>query len=174
MTNDNPYALLALAGACLWARHRDEAVSSAEKVVAFNPSFANGHMMLGFILHYVGRSEDAVKSVERAVALDPFFTDMLLHFHAQAVYQLGRYPEAVALLKRRILRNPDTDASRALLAASYGQMGLVEEARAAWRELMRVRPDFSLEHHRKVQPYKNPDDFERFVEGLHKAGLPEP
>ena len=87
--------------------------------------------MLGFILHYVGRSEEAAKCFERAMALDPFFTGHVLHFHAQAVYQLGRYPEAVGFLKRRILRNPDTDASRALLAASYGQMGLVEEAREA-------------------------------------------
>ena len=81
--------------------------------------------------------------------------------------------EAVSLLKRRILRNPETDASRALLAASYGQMGLIEEAREAWRELLRVNPDYSLEQRRKVLPYKNPDDFERFVEGLRKAGLPE-
>ncbi len=140
--------------------------------VAYNPSFAEGQSMLGFILHYVGRSEEALKCFERAMALDPYCTDMVLHFHAQAAYQLGRYPEAASLLKRRILRNPETDASRALLAAAYGQMGLVEEAREAWRELMRVNPDYSLEHRRKVLPYKNPDDFERFVEGLRKAGLP--
>ncbi len=76
-------------------------------------------------------------------------------------------------LKRRILRNPDTDMSRALLAASYGQMGMIEEAREAWRELLRVNPDYSVEQRRKVLPYKNPEDFERFVEGLRKAGLPE-
>jgi adenylate cyclase len=76
-------------------------------------------------------------------------------------------------LKRRILRNPDTDTSRALLAASYGQMGLTDEAREAWRELLRVNPGYSIEQRRKVLPYKNPADFERFVEGLRKAGLPE-
>ena len=76
-------------------------------------------------------------------------------------------------MKRRILRNPETDASRALLAAAYGQMGLLEEAREAWRGLMQVNPDYSIEQRRKVLPYKNPDDFERVVEGLRKAGLPE-
>jgi len=76
-------------------------------------------------------------------------------------------------LKRRILLNPDTDASRALLAASYGQMGLNDEAREAWRELLRVNPRYSIEQRRKVLPHKNPADFERFVEGLRKAGLPE-
>ena len=167
-----PFALWALAGACLWARRHDEAVSAAEKVVAFNPSFAEGYGMLGFILHYVGRSEEAVACLDRAMTLDPFCTDMILHFQGQALYQLGRYDEAAAILKRRILRNPETDASRALLAAAYGQMGLLEEAREAWRGLLRVNPDYSLEQRRKVLPYKNPDDFERVVEGLRKAGLP--
>jgi adenylate cyclase len=69
---------------------------------------------------------------------------------------------------------PNTDASHVLLAASYGQMGLIEEAREAWREALRVNPAYSLEHRRKALPYKNPEDFERVVEGLHKAGLPEP
>jgi tetratricopeptide (TPR) repeat protein len=86
---------------------------------------------------------------------------------------LSRYPEAAALLKRRILRNPDTDSSRVLLAAAYGQMGQFESAREAWREALHVNPAYSLEHRRKVLPYKNPEDFELVVEGLRKAGVPE-
>jgi hypothetical protein len=50
---------------------------------------------------------------------------------------------------------------------------MIEEAREAWREALHVSPGYSLEHRRKVLPYKNPDDFERVVEGLRKAGLPE-
>ena len=169
----NPYALWALSMVCLWARRYDEAVSAAENVTAFNPSFAHGHYNLGVILHYVGRSGEAPKCFERAMALDPYFPDIWLHFEAQAAFQLGHYPEAAGLLKRRILRNPDTNSSRMLLAACYGRMGMIDEAREAWRELLRVNPDFSIEQRRKVLPYKNPKDFERIVEGLRKAGLPE-
>ena len=67
---------------------------------------------------------------------------------------MGRYTEAVGFLTRRILRKPDTDMSRALLAASYGQMGMIEDAREAWRKLMRVNPNYSVEQRRKVLPYK--------------------
>ncbi len=169
----HPCALWALSLASLWLRRYDEALGKAEKAVAFNPNFAEGHTARGFILHHVGRSEEALKCFERAMALEPSFPDIWLQFRAQALYQLGRYPEAVGLLKR-ILRNPNTDTSRALLAACYGQMGLVSEAREAWRELLRVNPNYSIEQRRKVLPYKNPEDFERVVEGLRKAGLPAP
>jgi len=81
---------------------------------------------------------------------------MWLHFQAQTAFQLARYETAVALLKRRIVRNPDTDASRVLLAASYGQLGRLDEARVAWAEAMRVNPSYSLEHRRMVLPTKTP------------------
>jgi adenylate cyclase len=94
-----------------------------------------------------------------------------LHFQALAVFHLGRYEEAVGLLLQRLTRNPATDVSRALLAASYGHLGRFDEARAAWQEVLRVNPDYSLEYRRKVLPYKNPEDFELMVDGLRKAGL---
>jgi TolB-like protein/class 3 adenylate cyclase/cytochrome c-type biogenesis protein CcmH/NrfG len=168
-----PYALWALGMASLWARRYEEAIRAAERLVAFNPNFAEGHTALGFILHHVGRSEEALKCHERAAALNPISPAIWLHFRAQALYQLARYPEAVGFLKQRIARNPETDASRVLLAACYGQMGMIEDAREAWREALRINPNYSLEHRRKVLPYKNPDDFERVVDGLRKAGLPE-
>lgn len=171
-TKVTPFALWSLAGVSIWARRHVEAVEVAEKTVLYSPSFAEGYGMLGFILNYVGRSEEAVACIERATALDPFCSDMVLHFQGQGLYQIGRYPDAVRVLTRRVDRNPDTDASRALLAAAYGQMGFVDEAREAWRGLMQVNPDYSIEQRRKVLPYKDPDDFERFVEGLRKAGLP--
>ena len=60
-----------------------------------------------------------------------------------------------------------------LLAATYGQMGRLDEAREQWREVIRVNPAYSLEHGRKVLPYKNPADFETVVDGLKKAGSVE-
>jgi len=60
-----------------------------------------------------------------------------------------------------------------LLAASYGHLGRFAEAREEWEEVFRINPDYSLEHRRKVLPYKNPADFERIVDRLRKAGLTE-
>ena len=163
----------ALAAANLWSREHDAAIAEAELAVSLNPNYAEGHNFLGLVLHYAGRSKDALPHFDRSMALNPFFPDAWLHTQAQAAYQMGRYEAAVALLKRRILLKPDTDASRVLLAASYGQLGLVDKARLMWRQVFEVNPEYSLERRRKVLPYKNPADFEAVVDGLRKAGLPE-
>jgi adenylate cyclase len=169
----DPLALGVMADRHLWDRHHDEAIREANRALALSPNYRGAHFVLGQALHYSGRSEEALGCFDRVLSLDPFYPDFLMHHQAQALYQLGRYSEAAALLKRRILRNPDTDSSRVWLAAAYGQMGQFEEAREAWREALRVNPAYSLEHRRKVLPYKNPEDFEKIVDGLRKAGLPE-
>jgi tetratricopeptide (TPR) repeat protein len=110
--------------------------------------------------------------LERAMQLNPYYPDAYLHFVAQSHFALLRYTDAEAALQRRLVRNPDTDISRVLLAACYGHLGRKDEAGAAWEEALRANPEYSLEHRQHVLPYKNPADFDRIVEGLRKAGLP--
>jgi hypothetical protein len=52
-------------------------------------------------------------------------------------------------------------------------MGLIEEAREEWRELMQVNPSYSLKDSQLETPYQNLGNFHQIVEGLRKAGLPE-
>ena len=104
--------------------------------------------------------------------LDPHYPGILLHFVAQAHFALGNYEAAAKLLIERIARTPETDSSRMLLAACYGHLGRVDDARAAWAGLLEVNPDFSVAQRERVLPYKDARDFERIAEGLAKAGLP--
>ncbi|WP_455874728.1 adenylate/guanylate cyclase domain-containing protein [Rhizobium yanglingense] len=167
----DPRAHWALSIVELYARRHDMAISEAQRAIILNPNFAEGHVSLGEALYYSGRADEALKYFDGAKVLNPYFPDVLLHFQALALFQLGRYEHAVGLLKERLTRNPVTDVSRALLASSYGHLGRFDEARAAWQEVLRVNPDYSLEYRRKVLPYKNPADFELVVDGLRKAGL---
>ncbi|MBA1143582.1 adenylate/guanylate cyclase domain-containing protein [Mesorhizobium neociceri] len=171
LDDSDPWAHWALAMAKLYTRRHDGAIDEAERAIVLNPNFAEGHFSLGEALYYSGRSEEALESFARGQTLNPYFPDVLLHFQALASFQLRRYEEAIDLLLQRLARNAVTDVSRALLAASYGHLGRLEEARAAWQEVLRVNPDFSLEYRRKVLPYKNPADFEPMVDGLRKAGI---
>jgi tetratricopeptide (TPR) repeat protein len=104
--------------------------------------------------------------------LDPQYPDAYLHILAQVYFRLGRFEEATGLLKRRIIRKPDTDISRVLLAATYGYLGRAEDAKTQWVDALTTNPNFSLEQRRRVLPYKDPVDFQQIVEGLRKAGIP--
>jgi adenylate cyclase len=91
-----PYALWALSMAGLWVHRYEEAIRAAEKVIAFNPNFAEGHTGLGFILHHVGRSEEALKCHEWAVALNPISPAIWLHFRATRSTSWGGIPRRSA------------------------------------------------------------------------------
>jgi adenylate cyclase len=165
------YAHWALGMIYLWMRRHDEAIAEQKRSILLNPNFASAHVALGLTLYYAGSPAQALECFDRASALDPYEPDVFLHFRAQAQFQLGRYEDAAELLKRRLIRNPNTDMSRALLAAIYGHLGRVDEARTQWRDLLQINPNYSIEHRRKVLPHKNPADFDLFVNGLQKAGL---
>ena len=167
-----PQAHYAMAMAHLWRREHESAIQEATTTTQLDPNFAPGFSLLGLALHYAGRSEQALGMLERAMQLDPYYPDTYLHFVAQSHFALAHYANAEAALKRRLVRNPDTDVSRVLLAACYGHLGRKDEARAAWDEALTVNPDYSLEHRQRVLPYKYPADFDRIAEGLRKAGLP--
>ena len=172
---DDTYARahFALGNVRLWKRQHDQALAEFERAVTLDPNFATGHMGMGWVLQYAGRSEEAIEFIKRGMRLDPHYPAFRLHWLAQAYFQLGQYEEAIELLKRRITRDPETDVSRVLLAASYGFLGRVAEARAEWAEALRVNPKYSLKHRRQILPFKDPRDFDRLVEGLRKAGLPD-
>jgi adenylate cyclase len=164
LANREPYTHCALAIISLYMRKHELAIREAEFTISLDPNLALGYETLGTALHYSGRSAEALVCFERAMAQDPYFPDLWLHFQAQAMFQLGRYEEAADCLRRRLVRKPDTDSSRVLLAASYGHLGRVEEARSTWQEALTINPHYTLSHRREVLPYKNPDDFELIVD----------
>jgi adenylate cyclase len=98
----NPLARVSLGNVHIWKRQHDRAVAELERAIALEPNFANSHIILGWILHFVGRSEEGIEAINRGVRLDPLYQDIYLHWLAAAHFQLGRYEEASELLKRRI------------------------------------------------------------------------
>lgn len=166
-----PQARFALGATAIWQRRHDETIAEAECAITLDPNLAAGHLLLGLGLHYAGRSAEAFKPLKRAMRLDPHHPGDSLYFMAQAHFALGDYQQAVAHLKERLAHNPTSDVTHVLLAACYGHLGRIDDAHAAWRTALRVNPDYSFQHRRKILPYKNPADLERMVNGLRAAGV---
>ena len=172
LNDQEPVSHMALGNVLLWRRDHKGALAEFARMIALDPNFAQGHTATGLALMYAGEPARALEPFAIAMRLDPHYPDIVLHFLAQANFSLGKYEIAAQQLLDRIARNPSTDASRMLLASCYGHLGRAEDARAVWAELLKVNPDFSLAQRARVLPYKNPDDFQRILEGLAKAGLP--
>ena len=167
-----PVGHVALGNVLLWQRNHDAALAALARAVELDPNYAQGHTLTGMTLMYSGRAAEALEFFATAMRLDPLYPNVLLHFLAQAHFSLGDYEIAARHLLDRIARNPDTDASRMLLAACYGHLGRAEDARAMWADLLKVNPGFSLTQRARVLPYKDPEDFQRIAAGLKRAGLP--
>jgi adenylate cyclase len=172
LDESEPFAHMALGHVLLWRRDHDGALAEFRSMIALDPNFAQGHSATGLALMYAGRAAEALEAFALSKRLDPHYPSIVLHYLAQANFSLGNGGTAAKQLLERIARTPGTDSSRMMLAACYGHLGRVEEARAAWAELLKVNPDFSLEQRERVLPYKDPRDFARIADALAKAGLP--
>jgi adenylate cyclase len=172
LDDQDPLSHMALGNVALWRRDHARALAEFRRMIDLDPNFAQGYGATGLALMYAGRAAEALEQFAMSMRLDPHYPTILLHFLAQANFSLGRYEVAAEQLLERIARTPGTDSSRMLLAACYGHLGRVEDARAVWAELLKVNPNFSLTQRARVLPYKEPADFQRIAEGLAKAGLP--
>jgi adenylate cyclase len=172
LNDQDPVGHMALGNVLLWRRNHERAITEFRRMIELDPNFAQGHSATGMALMYAGRSADALQPIATSMRLDPHYPPVVLHFLAQANFSLGQYEVAAQLLRDRIARNPATESSRMLLAACYGHLGRLDDARATWAEVLEINPDFSLMQRERVMPYKDAGDFRRIVEGLAKAGLP--
>ncbi|MFB3078476.1 MAG: hypothetical protein ACE1Y4_10770, partial [Lysobacterales bacterium] len=91
-----------------------------------------------------------------------------------AAFVAGQHEEAAEWSLKAIQSNPQLPGGHRTLASSYGNLGRVGEAAAAREKLQDLQPHLTIAQLRENLPYfKNPDDLERYLEGLRKAGLPE-
>ena len=172
MDDEDPYAHFVFSLILLWHREYDRAFAEVQRCLALAPSSAEGHLHLASMQYYCGDPSSSIDMLNAYMRLDPFYPELALHFLAQAQHSLGQFDAAVATLKLRLERNPNSETAYALLASCYGHLGRIAEGRSAWAEVMRIAPDFSVEQRWRTLPFRNPDDFEHRVEGLRKAGLP--
>ena len=156
-----------------FGREHDNALAAIEKALALDPNFANGYAMLTRVLHFAGRPDAGLEPMKTAMRLNPRQPLGYLVILGNAYFTLGRYEEAADVLKKAIARNPSAQRPHMWLAATYAQLGLMDEAEWEAEELLALDSEFSLRHIVRGLPFKNPAHLETVVGALRKAGLPE-
>jgi adenylate cyclase len=120
-------------------------------------------------LVYVGQGAKWVELLEKAMRLNPYYPDVYLWYLATAYDSLGRCSDVVATVKRM----QDPSEGQRLLAISYAHLGMMDEAHAAAAKVLRLHPGFTIREWRHRPPFREGEAFERYLDGLRKAGLPE-
>jgi adenylate cyclase len=109
--------------------------------------------------------------------LEPYFQIWFLPQLAGPYEMVGRYEEALEIWEQfleRCLRGefPPIYAHERL-ALNYARLDRMEEARAHAAEIIKIKPDYTVEHYRQTTPYKDKKYLDSLVDLLIKAGLPE-
>jgi adenylate cyclase len=157
----------------LFKRQYEKAIAEGERSVALEPNNAFNILNLADTLRYAGRSEESIVLCKKALRLEPFPPSHFFSGLGTAYFLTGQDNKAIAACQKAIQRSPDSLFAHIVLAAAYGSSGRDEEARAEAAEVLRINPKFSIEYLAKTWPFKNKADIERYVDPLHKAGLPE-
>jgi len=160
-----------LLGVCY--KHRREfdlAGIHFDRAIKLNPNDALIILQRAAWLARVGRHRDALQWLDVCLARDPFPPNWYWEVRAAALFPLRRYAEVVEAV--RSMSDPFW-WNRAYLAAAHAQLGEMEMAAREAKEVLRVRPNFSISWYLLQEPYKNATDAEPLMEGLRKSGFPE-
>lgn len=153
-------------------RNHDAAVEAARRTIEVYPDYADGHAMLAFALCYAGELEEALVAIRKVHTIEPEVSHLILALEGRILFLLKRYNEAVGYIERSIFKNPVHDRTQLLVAATYAQLGRLDDASWSVEEAIAINPKISLEYERNEAFYKNPEDLEHYIESLKIAGVP--
>ena len=124
----------------------------------------------------VGRFLEASRSIKRALRLNPRPGSTLLMFTAYVNYGAGRKDQAIELMERIRTTTPENVTIRVMLALLYEQARRHQDAQAAVREALALRPDLTTEEVIRLVPgfatIVSPEEFAEAPGLLRAAGIP--
>jgi adenylate cyclase len=167
-----PLAHRALGIVLLWKKQHERALATARRAVQLAPNDADGYWSIGEILSW-WRPADAIDPVEKAMLLNPHYPPTYLYTLGHAYYLIRRYEDAVNAFERLTRRNPDFLPAHAFLAATYAELGRVDDARRANGEVLRISPRVTAHEISNRLPYEDPELLVRAVAAFRVAGLPD-
>lgn len=152
----------------------DLAINALEHALELNSCLAVAYCGLGDSLAYEGRLDQAIEQFEMAVRLSPHdpFRWGFFSYRSLAHLFRGEFDEAVAWARRAVQVPNAQYWARAHLVAALGHVGDAKQTEDALRDLMQVKPEFSLKFAKKHLFYiKRTDQIQTYLEGLRKAGV---
>ncbi|MCZ6556917.1 MAG: adenylate/guanylate cyclase domain-containing protein, partial [SAR324 cluster bacterium] len=142
----------------------------ANEAIAIDPNNSDVIGALGYYLSFAGEWEQGVALSHKAIALNPDHPGWVYIPPSINAYIQGDYREALRWAER--VGIPGFFKTYELLAMSYGQLGMQEEAGQAAAQLLEGDPDYAENARRELGKYFwDETQLEHVLDGLRKAGL---
>ncbi len=163
-------------------RRFEDAIAEFERALALDPDVAEAYGGVGATYGDIGQYEKAIEFFDKAIRLSPQQTQELAiwcHGKGVAYFGLQQYDQAIEWARRSIAINPNFASALGILAASLGLTGHEAEARNAEQRraaLSKIKNIAVLNKAFAPPPSADPRTratFDRIIEGLRKAGMPE-
>jgi TolB-like protein/DNA-binding winged helix-turn-helix (wHTH) protein len=155
-------------------------ITEFEAVTALDPNNARAYADAGLDKVFLGHAEDGFTGVETALRLSPrdpqlpWWQFYMCVFHAQ----LAQWEQAIQWCSKSAAGQPEVFYPLVLLASANAWVGHDKEAKDAAAQLQKVYPGFTVQTWAGIHRGWSDDPtfkarFQRQLEGLRKAGLPE-
>ena len=145
----------------------DAMIALVDRALTFNPSYARGWFISGFLRLWAGQTDMAIEHAAMALRLSPrALAGGSSWLTGAALFFARRFDEAVPKLRMAIGGMPVFPTPYRFLAACYAHMGLLDEARTTITKLQEVTPEVIPTY---PLPFRKCEHRELYFSGLRLA-----
>jgi pentatricopeptide repeat protein len=162
----------ALAQALFFQREIPGFRVAAERAVSLNPVDGATAAFMGMLIAYSGDWERGCALSEKGLQLNPNHAGWYRYPAWHDAYRKKEYRKALEVALQ--LNAPQNYYTHAVLAMCYAQLGRMEEARKALRDMLALKPNYAEVARELHGRWIEPDLVEQLMDGLRQAGLDVP
>jgi TolB-like protein/class 3 adenylate cyclase/tetratricopeptide (TPR) repeat protein len=153
----------------------DASAALIDQALSLDPNLAAAWHLSGWVRILLGESELAIAHMAQAMRLNPL--DPLIfgmqNGTAAAHFLAGRYDEASSWAETALRTHANYAPALRIAAASHALAGRFAEAKKFMTRMRQIDRRLRVSKLADLAPFRRPEDFVRYAEGLRKAGLPE-
>ncbi len=176
LANDDAVALYAAGWALVQVEgHAEAGAAMLDRALSLNPNITAAWTVGGWTKIYLGDSDKAIEYFAHAIRLNPL-DPLVARMHtgiAAAQFLAGHYQEAALSAESALRQHPNDLPLLRVAAASHALAGQIMDAKKNIARICQLDPALRLSRVAALAPCRRPEDVDKYVEGMRKAGLPE-
>jgi adenylate cyclase len=153
----------------LLMKHFDLARENLDVAIELNTNDAISYAALGEVSLWTDQLEQAETAFLKSMRLDPKTSPSVLTHLGTTFVLMGRAKEALPLLEKSIIRDPNDLFTQLMLVVSYSLLGLDDKAKLSAEKVWEIHPFFKAAPYRAA--FSNPEHGELIARNLSRFGL---